>query len=106
MIAQLLPLSEFYEGINPPLSSALWGIWNSVRHFRGQRSLLSILFERKTSKANAFVALRALAATAAIQFSDGTAYIVVTSDAPNNLAAYERYAEETIQNLSDQPTHR
>ncbi len=37
LIAQLLPLSEFYQRINPPLSAALWGIWNSVRYFRRLR---------------------------------------------------------------------
>ncbi len=100
LIAQLLPLSEFYQQINPPLSAALWGIWNSVRYFRRLRSLLSILFERKVSNEKAFVTVRALAAAAAIQFSDGTAPTVVTSDALNNLAAYERYVEETIRNLS------
>jgi hypothetical protein len=100
LIAQLLPLSEFYQQINPPLSAALWGIWNSVRYFRRLRSFLSIVFERKASNEKAFVTVRALAAAAAIQFSDGTAPTVVTSDALNNLAAYERYVEETIRNLS------
>ena len=100
LIAQLLPLSEFYQRINPPLSAALWGIWNSVRYFRRLRSFLSIVFERKASNEKAFVTVRALAAAAAIQFSDETASAVVTSDALDHLAAYERYAEETIRNLS------
>ena len=91
---------EFYQRINLPLSAALWGIWNSVRYFRRLRSFLSIVFERKASNEKAFVTVRALAAAAAIQFSDETASAVVTSDALDHLAAYERYAEETIRNLS------
>lgn len=99
LIDQLLPLSEFYQQNNPPLSAAIWGIWNAVRYLRRQRSLLSILTESKKKDEETFVAVRALVATAAIQFADGTASTMVTSDAMNNLATYRKCAEEAIRNI-------
>ena len=60
LIALLLPLSEFYQETNPPLSTALWGIWNASRSFRRQRSLLSMLFERKRKDASVFAEIRGL----------------------------------------------
>ncbi|MGH8475604.1 MAG: hypothetical protein ACRER2_07520, partial [Methylococcales bacterium] len=58
LIALLLPLSEYYQAINPPLSTALWGIWNASQSFRRQRSLLSMLFERKFKDANVFAEVK------------------------------------------------
>jgi hypothetical protein len=58
LIALLLPLSEYYQEINPPLSTALWGIWNASRSFRRQRSVLSMLFERKRKDVSVFAEIR------------------------------------------------
>lgn len=100
LLDQLLTLSEFYQEINPPLSSALWGIWNSVKYFRGQSSFLNAITESKKSNNRVFVGIRALVATAAVQFSDGTASTVATSDAMENLSIYRKRVEEAIFNLS------
>ena len=99
-IRQLLPLSEFYQEINPPLSAALWGIWNAVTYFRRQRSLSSIVSRSKKTNAQIFSGVRALVATAAVQFSDGTASTVETSDAMTNLSSYKKHVEKAIRNLS------
>ncbi|MFZ5760480.1 MAG: hypothetical protein ACOY32_12755 [Thermodesulfobacteriota bacterium] len=100
LLDQILPLSEFYQEINPPLSAALWGIWNTVRYLRSQRSLFSILGESKKTNDQMFFAIRALIATAAVQFSDGTAFTVATSDAMSNISDYKKNAEQAISNLS------
>jgi len=97
---QMLPLSEFYQEANPPLSAALWGIWNAVRYLRRQRSFLSTLGESKKTHDKVFVAVRALVATAAVQFSDGTASTVVTSDAMSNISSYRNEVENAIRNLT------
>lgn len=100
LIEQLLPLSEFYQEINAPLSAAIWGIGNSVSYMRRQRSLVSILFETKRASHRTFIAVKGLLATAAIQFSDGTASTVVTSNAMQNLSAYQAITEQAIRNLT------
>jgi hypothetical protein len=100
LINDLLPLSEFYADINAPLSAALWGIWNTTRYLRRERSLFAILFESRKKDEQAFIGVHALAATAALQFADGTAFTVTTSDAMNNIAAYRKHAEKAIHHLS------
>ncbi|WAK02599.1 hypothetical protein [Methylobacter sp. YRD-M1] len=100
LIALLLPLSEYYQEINPPLSAALWGIWNASWSFRRQRSLLSMLFQRKSIDASVFVEIKGLVATAALQFSDGTASTVVTSDAFTNYSGYQKRADAALETLT------
>lgn len=100
LIDQLLRLSEFYQGSNPPLSAALWDIWNTVRYLRNERPLLSALIESDKKNLQVFMGVKGLIATAAIQFSDGNASTVTTSNAMSSLDKYKEYVEETIQNLS------
>ncbi|MCL7421249.1 MAG: hypothetical protein M8364_10145 [Methylobacter sp.] len=100
LIALLLPLSEYYQEINPPLSTALWGIWNASRSFRRQRSVLSMLFERKRKDVSVFAEIRGLVATAALQFADGTASTIVTSDAFANYSGYRKNAEAALETLA------
>lgn len=99
-IDQLLPLSEFYQEVNPPLSAAILGVWNAVTYLRRQRSLRAILRASKKTNEDLFAGVRGLIATAAIQFSDGNASTVVTSDAMSNLETYRKYVEKAIHNLS------
>lgn len=100
LIDQLLKLSEFYQVSNPPLSAALWGIWNTVRYLRNERPFLSAIIESDKKNSQVFKGVRGLIATAAIQYSDGNAFTVVTSNAISDLDKYKEYVKEAIKNLS------
>lgn len=99
-LASLLLLSEFYQDKNAILSAALWGIWNSVTYLRRQRSMLPILFERKKKNELFFIHCRGLVTTAAIHFSGGQAKTAITSNAIEDLAAYEANVAKTVNNLA------
>ena len=98
LLRQLLPLAKFYHQRNPPLSAAIWGIWNTATYLRNNRSIPAMLFEGKRSKEQLFVGLRALVTTAAVHFVDGTATAVVTS--PVDMATYPEYTEATLARLT------
>ena len=97
LLRQLLPLSEFYHPRNPPLSAAIWSIWNTATYLRNNRSILAMLFEGKRAKEELFIGLRALVATAAIQFADGTAATVVISR--GDMATYRAQTELALARL-------
>lgn len=99
-IQQLLTLSEFYQTINAPLSAAIWGIWNTAKFFRNQRSFFSIVLERRAASERDFVDVRGLVATAAVQFAGGTAATIVTSDVYENMDAYRRNVDQALACLS------
>lgn len=99
-ITDLLPLSEYYQLKNPPLSASIWGIWNALSYFRRQRSFFSKFFETRKKNENLFIAVRGLLATAAIQFSDGNVVTTITSDAYANFSSYQKNVETAIGHLS------
>lgn len=103
LIAQLFPLSEYYQERNPPLSAAIWGIGNALTYLRQQQSFLSIVFESKAQRTKAFDATQALIATAVIQFSDGNARTVITSNAMQDLPRYKAHVEVAMKNISSLP---
>ncbi|STR45694.1 hypothetical protein [Iodobacter fluviatilis] len=96
---QLLPLSEFYQSRNAPLSAAIWGIWNTLQYARGQRGFFATVFTTRSQQKKLFIAARALVATAAVQFSNGEAQTKSTSGALSDLPRYKTYVAETIQHL-------
>ena len=95
----LLPLSEYYMYKNGVLSTAIWGIWNTIRLMRAQRSIINALRENSERKNADFLNYRGLVATAALQFADGTAYTEPTSDALYRIDDYKSLAAEAIQHL-------
>jgi hypothetical protein len=100
-IADLRPLSEYYQQINPVLSAAIWGIWNTLDYLhRPMWFTFSLLRRSRRTDKRLFKAISALIATAAIQFSDGNAATVVTSDAKENFSSYRQHAEAALRNLS------
>jgi hypothetical protein len=100
LIADLLPLSEYYQQVNPVLSASIWGIWNTLAYLRRPIAIFSLLPKNRRANKRLFIATRALIATAAIQFSSGNASTVVTSDAMQNFRSYRKHAEAAIRNLS------
>ena len=99
-LQSLLRLSEYYQNLNSPLSAALWGIWNTSNYMRNNRSIFFRLFENKKQNETFFISLRAIVATAAIQFADGNALTTITSDAYHNIEEYKKYAENALSKLS------
>lgn len=105
LLEQLPLLSEFYQTVNPPLSSAIWSIWDSVSVMRQQKSLLARLIERRRTKNNFFIGLHSLLASAAIQFADGTAATVLHASPIDDVATYRGYAERAMALLAKVPIH-
>jgi hypothetical protein len=99
LVGELLLLSEYYQDVNPVLSAAIWGIWNSVNYLRRQRPIWLALFESRRVSRRAFTNIRALVATAVIQFADGDAHTVVTSSALVDMARYHANVERAIESL-------
>jgi hypothetical protein len=99
----LLLLSEFYQEINPVLSASIWGVWNTLQYFFKKRTLFSVFFPRESKDSRLLIAAKALVATAALQFADGTASTVSTSHSllsKKNFEAYKVIAESAIKKLS------
>ena len=90
----LLYMSQFYAEWNPVLSSALWGVWNTIQY--SERDLRGMT--RKRQKAD-FIRYKALAATAIMHFADGDAYTQMTSDAGQSMDWYELYTKQAIESL-------
>ena len=60
---------------NPVLSAALWGIWNTSDYLKYNADKgKGFLFKLPIPIPGPFEHYRALVATAAVQFADGTAY--------------------------------
>ena len=93
----LLYMSEFYVERNPVLSSALWGIWNTIQYTEQDFAGLS----RKRQKAD-FIRYKALTATAIMHFANGDAYTQVTSDAARNRIDWnELYAAKAMKEMQE-----
>lgn len=95
----LLPLSEFYMDKNEVLSSAIWGIWNSITYMNNQEPLLSHFFRSKRSEEKRFLGYCALVATAAIHFADGNAQTTITSDAFYSSETYQQQVNAALNYL-------
>ena len=97
----ILDLSEFYRVANPVLSSALWGIWNSIDYFEKQHGLFwaFLIAFRKWRQERYFLHYRALVATAVCHFADGTPETHITSDAVVNIDVYENLVRQAIKHL-------
>lgn len=98
----LLPVSEYYQKLNPPLSAALWGIWNTWSYllFRDD-SWFNTFFLSTKLDAKRLKALKALVATAAVQFADGTAITSVTSNPLSDIDCYKSLAGLALSDLRD-----
>ena len=71
----IFELSQFYMEKNPVLSAALWGIWNTSDYLKYNADKgKGFLSKQPIPIPDLFEHYRALVATAAVQFADGTAY--------------------------------
>lgn len=97
-------LSIFYQEINPVLSVALWGIWNAIQYESCPQSLLAAILPWQPKQRRLLSKAKALTATAAVQFSDGSPFTVSTGDILVNQESFDkylRYVEITIKRLNE-----
>lgn len=96
--ASLKPVSQYYAGINPALSAALWAIWQSLDRMRPHRGFES------TSPADQeadFARYRSIVTNAVIQFADGDAFTYVPMERSSSPDTRKQLATRALDCLRD-----
>jgi hypothetical protein len=110
-IKDLPALSEYYQGVNPVLSAAIWAIWDTLNTMESAGSgfgwisvlLLWLAKSERSSRRRSerrFVLSRTIVATAAIKFSDSNVPTAIVPHPMDNYQKYKEQVEVAIRNLS------
>lgn len=100
-IDSIRSLSDYYWRINPPLSAALFAIWDSSQQIRQGRSLWRRLFPRKKNELLLFLNISGLIGTTAIRYADINLAPVEVPDSRHKFDEYKKLADITVLNLSN-----
>lgn len=91
--ASLKPLSQYYVGINPALSAALWGIWQSLDRLRPHRGFESM---NPADQETDYVRYRSIVTNAVIQFADGDSFTYVPLEHKSSPNTRKRLATRAL----------